>query len=309
MTDEFNRYYIRIQAILGIDSKTIFDELTEALGPDAPSYSNVRKWAKRFREGGEDVNDDPRSDRPILVLTDENIERVRQVIEDDRHSTYDDITVETGLSRGTIERIIHDCLKMRKVTSRWVAHQLTEEQKQERLGICCQNLEKFRNGTWRLCDIITGDETWIYYRQIDRKSSNSTWVGEDEPPRTIVRRNISEPRRLFCLFFKSTGPVRIHKVDKGKTIDHNYYIENCLIPIINEIRKKEKSSRTNYKLLHDNGRPQTHRDVVNYLTEEGIEIMPHPPHSPDLAPCDFWLNDYIKRNLGDHTNEESLAQE
>ncbi|CAF1268956.1 unnamed protein product [Rotaria sp. Silwood1] len=127
MTDEFNRYYIRIRAILGMDSKTTFDELTEALRPDAPSYSMVRKWTKRFREGREDVSDDPRSGRPISVLTDENIERIRQVIEDDPHSTYDDITVEIGLSRGTIERIIHDCLKMRKFTSRWVAHQLTDE--------------------------------------------------------------------------------------------------------------------------------------------------------------------------------------
>ncbi|CAF3737820.1 unnamed protein product [Rotaria sp. Silwood1] len=129
---------------------------------------------KRFREEREDVSDDRRSGRPISVLTDENVERVRQVIKDDPHSTYDDITVETDLSRGTIERIIHDCLKMRKVTSRWVVHQPTDEQKQERFRICRQNLEKFRNGTCRLCNIITGNETWIYHGQIDRKSSNST---------------------------------------------------------------------------------------------------------------------------------------
>ena len=263
---------------MGINPKTIFEELTEALGFDGPSYATVKRWAKRFREGREDVSDDPRSGRPISVLTDENIECVRQVIEDDPHSTYDDIMAETDLSRGTIERIIHDHLKMRKVVSRWVAHQLTDEQKQKRLRICRQNLEKFSNGTWQLCDIITGDETWIYHRQIGRKSSNSTWVGENEPPRTVVRRNRFEPKSMFCLFFKSTGPVLIHKVDKGKTIDHNYYIDNCLIPVINEIRKKEKSSRTKYKMLHDNGSPHTHRDVVDYLTEEGIEIIPHPPY-------------------------------
>ncbi|CAF3844937.1 unnamed protein product [Rotaria sp. Silwood1] len=305
----FSTMQPRIRAILRIDSKTIFDELKEALGPDASSYPMVRKWAQRFREEREDVSSDPRSGRPISVLTDGNVERVRQVIKDDPHSTYDDITVETGLSRGTIERIIHDCLKMRKVTSRWVVHQPTDEQKQERFRICRQNLEKFRNGTCRLCDIITGNETWIYHGQIDRKSSNSTWVGENESPRTVVHQHRSEPRTRFCLFFKSPDPVIIHKVDEGKTIDHNYYIENCLISVINEIRKKGKSLRTKYKLLHDNGPSHTHRDVVKYLTEEGIEIIPHPPHSPDLAPCDSWLNDYIKRNLADHTKEESLAQE
>ena len=44
------------------------------------------------------------------------------------------------------------------------------------------------------------------------------------------------------------------------------------------------------------------------MTEEGINIMLHPPYSPDLAPCDYWLNDYIKRNLIDQPNEKSLAR-
>jgi histone-lysine N-methyltransferase SETMAR len=115
---------------------------------------------------------------------------------------------------------------------------------------------------------------------------------------------------LFCLFFKSTGPLLIHNVQKGKTIDYNYYIENCLKPVINEIRKQEKSIRTkDFKLLHDNGRPHRHPHAINYLTEEGIEIMPHPPYSLDLSPCDFWLNGYIKDSLTDQANEKSLAQE
>ncbi|CAF1386745.1 unnamed protein product, partial [Adineta steineri] len=61
-----------------------------ALGPDAPSYPMVKIWAKRFRAGREDVSDDVRSSRPISVLTDENIDCARQVIEDDPHSTYED---------------------------------------------------------------------------------------------------------------------------------------------------------------------------------------------------------------------------
>ena len=29
--------------------------------------------------------------------------------------------------------------------------------------------------------------------------------------------------------------------------------------------------------------------VTDYLTKIGIKTVPHPPYSPDLAPCDFWL--------------------
>ena len=29
--------------------------------------------------------------------------------------------------------------------------------------------------------------------------------------------------------------------------------------------------------------------VTDNLTKMGINTVPHPPYSPDLAPCDFWL--------------------
>ena len=35
--------------------------------------------------------------------------------------------------------------------------------------------------------------------------------------------------------------------------------------------------------------------------------MEHPPHSPDLAPCDFWLNSYIKGRLVQQHNVEALG--
>ena len=116
MNNEYNRYYIRIRTILGIAPMTIHEELATTLGPDAPAYRTVAKWAERFREGREDVSDDLRSGRPLSELTDENIELIRQVITNDPHSTYNDIIAETFLPHGTIERIIHDHLKLRKVT-------------------------------------------------------------------------------------------------------------------------------------------------------------------------------------------------
>ena len=36
--------------------------------------------------------------------------------------------------------------------------------------------------------------------------------------------------------------------------------------------------------------------------------MAHPPYSPDLAPCDYWLNDYIKNHLTDQPDEKPLAR-
>jgi histone-lysine N-methyltransferase SETMAR len=118
---------------------------------------------------------------------------------------------------------------------------------------------------------------------------------------------LQEPYCLF--FFKSTGPVLIHSVERGQTIDHEYYIDNCLQPVIDDIKNQRPSLgiRT-IKLHHDNGKPHIHKDVVNYLESEGVTVMPHPPNSPDLAPCDFWLFDFIKQNLDDQDDSESLYE-
>ena len=44
------------------------------------------------------------------------------------------------------------------------------------------------------------------------------------------------------------------------------------------------------------------------FSERIICIMSHRPYSLDLAPCDYWLNDYIKHNLTDQPDEKSLAR-
>ena len=129
MDNKLNRYYIKIRTILEIDPKIIHEELVTALRPSASSYTTVTRWGKRFRKRREDVNDHPRSPSSVCEFTGENILLVRQAISNNPHSTYDEIIAETSLSRGTIERIIYDCLKMKKVTSRWAPNQLTHEQR------------------------------------------------------------------------------------------------------------------------------------------------------------------------------------
>ena len=43
--------------------------------------------------------------------------------------------------------------------------------------------------------------------------------------------------------------------------------------------------------------------VTDYLTKMGIKIVPHPPYSSDLAPCEFWLFPKL-RGCRDETIEE-----
>jgi histone-lysine N-methyltransferase SETMAR len=61
--------------------------------------------------------------------------------------------------------------------------------------------------------------------------------------------------------------------------------------------------------LHDNAKPHVAKVVQEYLSNEGIKIIDHPPYSPDLAPCDFWLFGKIKQHLTDHKDVQSLKKQ
>lgn len=301
------RSYIKERTNLGEKPTPIYQDLVTLHGDQAPAYSTVARWAKLTRDGRMDIEDQPREGRPVTSTTTENIELVQSLIEADPHSTYDDIEAETTLSRGVIEIIIHKHLKMKKVASRWVPHNLTLGQKKERVRVCQENLEKFRNGSWRLYDVITGDETWIYFRQTGRKASNACWINDGQSPKTVVRQGQHEPKRLYSIFFKANGWLTVHALDRGQTLDHSYYIANCLEPLVKELWiQRPNTGPKGLKLLHDNASPHIKSQVTTYIKAEGIQLMPHPPYSPDLAPCDFWLNDYIKRHLTDQKDEDSL---
>jgi hypothetical protein len=50
----------------------------------------------------------------------------------------------------------------KKISSRWIPHELTEKNRKERVRICKQNLEKFKSNKWKLSDVVTGDECWFF---------------------------------------------------------------------------------------------------------------------------------------------------
>ena len=304
------RAYILLRCKLGIEPKVIHQELIFVMGDSAPSIRTIYRWIERFSTGSESLEDEHRSGRPITAFTSQNIQLVKDLIEEDPHISYSRLEAYTSLNRNTLVKIIHEALNLSKRASRWIPHKLTDEQKLKRLTACQRNLDLVNSGKLRLCDIITGDESWIYHRKIEKRAMNSSWVAEGETPRTVVKRDRFEPKSMFAIFFKSTGALVVRCVNKGETVDNEFYIENCLTPLVKKLTKlRKKSGVTNMKLLHDNARPHVHKNVRNFLENQGIGLVEHPPYSPDLAPCDFWLFDYIKRELDDHESAESLEKQ
>jgi histone-lysine N-methyltransferase SETMAR len=293
-----------------ISATEIFKELKCGRGSTAPKYRTIAEWVSRYRYGRQSLKDDPRIGRPNTVFTKTNIDRVQTHIQNDPHATVSEMEEILCINRFTLLEIIHGPLKMRKLTSRWIPHNLTAKNRKERVEACKENLAKFESGKWRLSDVVTSDEFCFYWRQIDKKRSQASWVGENEKPRTVVKRDRYEPKSVITVFFKTTGLVHLDCLDNAYTITGTYYINNCLMPLVKNLNEQGPLSATNsIKLLNDNAKPHVKKEVLQFLDANKIARIRHPPYSPDLSPCDFWLFDYIKRNLSDHTSAESLKSE
>ncbi|GBM79162.1 Putative uncharacterized protein FLJ37770 [Araneus ventricosus] len=88
--------------------------LMKVYGVDAVSKKCVSEWFKRFRDGKEDVKDEPRSGRPPINTTPDNIERVRRMLVDDRRLSLRMIAEELKISLDSVSNIIHEHLQKRK---------------------------------------------------------------------------------------------------------------------------------------------------------------------------------------------------
>ena len=82
--------------------------LRDVYGDSCMSRTRVFEWHKRYVEGREDMEDDPKSGRPCTSPTDTNIKKVRQLVCSDHHLTICIIANEVGMDNETIRTILGD---------------------------------------------------------------------------------------------------------------------------------------------------------------------------------------------------------
>jgi len=123
---------------------------------NAMKKTAVYGWVKRFSERRESVTDKERSGWPATSRTEENIAKINQIVRENHRLTVRSIAEQVNIDRETVGKILTEdegvCAKM-------VPKELTEEQKQRRVTIC-QDLLDRQDGI--LGRVITGDETWVY---------------------------------------------------------------------------------------------------------------------------------------------------
>ncbi|CAH1975367.1 unnamed protein product [Acanthoscelides obtectus] len=249
-------------------------ELLSVFGNEAPHQSTISRWYGEFKRGRVILSDDPRVGAPKSAVSQENVDAVRKLIIEDRHVTYHEIEVSLKTSKTSIQKILHEELGVRKLVSRWTLHLLTEEQKAARVNWCQKTLDRFNTGNSKnVYSIVSGDQSWIYCYESENKRKSAMVA-------TIVTK---------------AGHIATIPHNEQRTVTADWYTTICLPKVITELRKINPERRI---ILHqDNASSHTAQKTRQYLTEENVELLDHPPYSPDRSPNNFFTFPNIKNRL------------
>ena len=107
-----HRSIIKFLVLEGQSPSNIHERMTAVYGDSAPSRTMVFKWARRFKDGQLNIEDSPRSGRPISATDEKNIKAIENLVVEDRRITIQEIAEILGISSGTVHGILHDHLHM-----------------------------------------------------------------------------------------------------------------------------------------------------------------------------------------------------
>jgi histone-lysine N-methyltransferase SETMAR len=103
-----------------------------------------------------------------------------------------ELSQEVGISIGSVEEILHNELKVSRVSARWVPRLLSLEHRERRLGAVTELLQRYeREGADFLDSIVTYDVTWVHYFTPESKRASKQFKHTHSPP----------PKKSKAIFF------------------------------------------------------------------------------------------------------------
>lgn len=257
----------------------------EQFGENTPSPAWMSKWWDRFEQGDENIEDQSRSGRPTSV----DSAAVLQALKDKPDSSLRDIKKTTGVPIVTDSRILHSHGLVPK-KPRVIPHELTSEQKKQRVDTCASNLDNYNMKSLRL-KLICQDEKWMHF---SNPAHNPIWVGVDDPPPTRAKREIHGKKVLMSFWFSIYGVVHYEVLPDNTTVN-----SKIVSAELKKVKEKAPLLSRHLKIptiLWDNAKPHKSKMTQAALDRLGFNSIPHPPYSPDISPCDY----HIFRSLQDH---------
>jgi len=114
---------------------------------------------------------------PSTSKTDENINKVREILINNRKLTIRELAEDLNIAYGSIKDIVVNGLSLRRVAAKLDPKELNFMQK--RTALSSPKISKAESdSTFKR---ITGDETWVYEYDTQSRHQVSEWKTSNEP--------------------------------------------------------------------------------------------------------------------------------
>ncbi|PSN34320.1 hypothetical protein C0J52_23727 [Blattella germanica] len=112
-------------------------------GDDCMDRSKVSRWCTFFQKGRVNLSESPRTGQPTTAATPQNVRGIKAAILNDRRvQKLRALSQKFNISYGAVYDIVHENLKFRKVSARWVPKNLTDDHKGQRMMASLDHLTR-----------------------------------------------------------------------------------------------------------------------------------------------------------------------
>ncbi len=287
----------------GMSPAQSWQKLQGVFGGNSISKSTVQFWHKRFSQGQTTVAGKKRTGRPKTARSAEQIQAVSTHLGGDRRKTVRQMAEDLGMKKSSVHNIVKKDLGLSKLAPKFIPKILTEEQKRARREWCQLNLDLLKEDEGLLAKIVTGDETWVSVLEIERKESSWQWLPKGRGTRHPVKamRQRAEKKAMLTVFFDVKGVILAKFTPPPRdTICADSYCETLKL-FKERLRRKrpdlwalQDDGWRSFYLQHDNASSHTAGPTIALIGSSNIQMISHPPYSPDLAPSDYFLFPKLK---------------
>ena len=231
-----------------------------------PSVMKFWRLIQRFKDTGNTENGKSPG-RPASAMTEENIELIRQMLEDDNSLSINRIAREVGIDKKTVWILLRKKLRLYPYKQHDVLD-LNDRKKEARVEFCTWVLEQLANDPDFLQMVLFSDEKKFEERTRPNKQNERYWGIVD--PLVMDKNRVQGGRSLMCWTGLINGQVIIHWFEEKTTVNQHTYLEMLKEVVWPKIRGVARAR--GYWFQQDGAPPHTTQMVRDWL-ETGSAIV------------------------------------